>query len=256
MKITINLIFFLLMTLTASSQNTFKTQQLKFERVRNAYEQKWPQLQKDLENAQLSEKFQLYIAAYKEEGTLELWLKSEAQTQFKLFKTYDFCAHSGTLGPKVIEGDGQTPEGFYKLNVFNPVSSYHLSLGVDYPNKVDLARTGKVNKPGSDIYIHGNCVTIGCIPLTDEKIKEVYIIAVEARNGGQQEIPIYIFPFRMTAAKVKKFTTQYPLHTGFWQTLQIGYQFLKREHTILDVKQDDGKYIIFPIPIIHDHGIK
>jgi murein L,D-transpeptidase YafK len=236
----------LLMTLTTNSiaQNTFKQYQLAFDRVKEAYDQKWTSLQTDLTKRGFRPNFQLFITAYKNEGKLELWLKSDGQPKYQLFKTYEFCAHSGTLGPKVVEGDGQTPEGFYYINAFNPLSNFHLSLGLDYPNKVDLARTGNSNKPGYDIYIHGNCVTIGCIPLTDEKIKEVYIIAVEARNAGQKKIPVSIFPFRMNEANMKKYTAQFPLQTTFWETLQQGYQQFEQKKTLPKVKQIKGTYLV------------
>ncbi len=142
MKILMKTVCILMMTIPSLAQNTFKANQLKFERVKNAYDEKWATLQKDLQKAGIVGKFELFIAAYKAEGKLELWLKTDQQSKYRLFKTYDFCAHSGTLGPKIMEGDLQTPEGFYKINVFNPESTYHLSLGVDYPNMVDLARTG------------------------------------------------------------------------------------------------------------------
>ncbi|TKC05511.1 hypothetical protein FA048_17450 [Pedobacter polaris] len=234
----------LLMTIPALAQNSFKASQLKFERVRIAYEQKGETLQKDLQKAGFTSDFQLFIAAYKVEGKLEVWLKGNGQNQFKLFKTYNFCAHSGTLGPKVIEGDGQTPEGFYQINVFNPMSNFHLSLGIDYPNKVDLARTGKGNKTGGDIYIHGNCVTIGCIPLTDEKIKEVYILAVEARNAGQKDIPVSIYPFKMTEANMKKYSNQYPQQVAFWQTLQKGYMAFEKDKNLTKVTHVKGSYFV------------
>ncbi len=231
-------------SIPALAQDGFKKDQLKFERVKNAYEEKGAQLQKDLKKAGFTSTFELFIAAYKSEGKLELWLKGIGNDQFKLFKTYDFCKHSGTIGPKVIEGDGQTPEGFYKINVFNPQSSFHLSLGINYPNKVDLARTGKGNKPGNDIYIHGDCVTVGCIPLTDDKMKEVYLMAVEARNAGQKEIAVYIFPFRLTEVNLKKYGKEYPSQLQFWQILQSGYTYFENYKTLPKISQEGGNYIV------------
>jgi murein L,D-transpeptidase YafK len=230
-------------TIPALGQDVFKKEQLRFERVKNAYAEKGADLQKDLKKAGFTSSFELYIAAYKTEGKLELWLKGVGKNQFELFKTYTFCKHAGTIGPKVIEGDGQTPEGFYNINVFNPQSSYHLSLGIDYPNKVDLARTGKGNKPGNDIYIHGDCVTIGCIPL-DDKIKEVYLIALEARNSGQKQIPVSIFPFKLTDANLKKYSEQFPAQLKFWQTLQMGYAYFDKNKALPKVTQEKGSYVV------------
>ncbi|WP_131535654.1 L,D-transpeptidase family protein [Pedobacter nototheniae] len=215
--------FLLAFTVGAKAQDDFKTQQLKFERVRTAYKEKWEDLNKFLKHDGFGNHFSMAINAYKAEGKVEIWLKNSNEKKYKLFRTYDFCAHSGTLGPKVIEGDGQTPEGFYKVNVFNPMSNFYLSLGVDYPNATDLARTGKDRKPGGDIYIHGNCVTVGCIPLTDEKIKEVYVLAVEARNNGQQDIPVTIMPFKMTKANLDRYIKAYPQQKSFWEGLYNTY---------------------------------
>ncbi|WP_235005403.1 L,D-transpeptidase family protein [Pedobacter nyackensis] len=229
------------MTTSALAQTGFKDQQLKFERVRTAYDQKWETLKKELSLAAAKESFKLYIAAYKSEGKLEIWLQPKAQQKYRLFKTYNFSAHSGTLGPKVIEGDLQTPEGFYHVNAFNPKSNFYLSLGVNYPNSVDLRRSGQ-QKPGGDIYIHGNCVTIGCIPLTDEKIKEVYVLAVEARNAGQQQIPVNIFPFKMTADNLKKYTVQFPQHATFWRNLQQGYVYFEKHKTLPIIHEVQRNY--------------
>jgi murein L,D-transpeptidase YafK len=235
---------FLTMTMPAYAQSDFKHSQLKFERVSNAYAEKGEKLQKELQKAGYTSDFQLFIAAYKAEGKLEIWLKANGQNQFRLFKTYDFCEHSGTLGPKVIEGDLQTPEGFYEINVFNPISLYHLSLGVDYPNAVDKVRTGRDRKPGGDIYIHGDCVTVGCIPLTDDKISEVYVLAVEAKTNGQNNIPVHIFPFKITENNLKKYIAQYPKQANFWRNLQHGYAYFNKYKTLPTITQVKGSYVV------------
>ena len=227
-----------------NAQNNFKATQIKFERVDKAYQEKWDDLKKFLKSEGLGNDFSMVINAYKTEGKLEIWLKNNSDKSYKLFRIYDFCAHSGTLGPKVIEGDGQTPEGFYYVNVFNPMSNFHLSLGVNYPNSVDNFRTGKDRKTGGDIYIHGNCVTVGCIPLTDEKIKEVYVLAVEARNAGQEKIPVNIYPFKMTPENLKKYTVQFPAQASFWKTLQPGYLAFEKNKNLPEIKDVNGKYVV------------
>lgn len=236
------IILFVIMTIPALAQTDIKTQQLKFARVKQAYDEKWVNLRTDLKKAGIAGNFKLYIAAYKHEGKLEIWLKENKKNQYILFKTYNFCAHSGVLGPKVQEGDGQTPEGFYYINAFNPQSTYHLSLGINYPNAIDRIRSGK-NRPGGDIYIHGKCVTIGCIPLTDDKIKEAYVLAVEARNAGQTKIPVHIFPFKMTEENLKKHQTSFPQLSTFWANLQIGYNYFEKNKNIPMVTQVKGKYL-------------
>lgn len=244
MKHFLTLVLLLTMTTTTIlAQSGFKAQQLTFERVRTAYDQKWDMLKKELLKKDFSGAFELYLAAYKNEGKLEVWLKTRTQQKYELFKTYNFCAHSGTLGPKIKEGDLQTPEGFYHISAFNPKSNFYLSLGINYPNDVDRVRS-EGNRPGGDIYIHGSCVTIGCIPLTDEKIKEVYVLAVEARNNGQNNIPVHIFPFRMTNSNMKTHTRQHPLQTKFWESLQPGYVYFEKNRTLPKITQVKGNYRI------------
>ncbi|OLY92375.1 Murein L,D-transpeptidase YafK [Cnuella takakiae] len=137
----------------------------------------------------------LYIRNFKYDGQLEVWVKNDKKEQFKLFKNYRVCALAGSLGPKRMEGDYQVPEGFYYINEFNPRSSYHLSLGLNYPNPSDKVLSD-MYKPGGDIFIHGSCVTVGCIPVNDQQIEELYILAAHARNAGQEFIPVHIFPIR------------------------------------------------------------
>jgi murein L,D-transpeptidase YafK len=142
----------------------------------------------------------VYIRSFKYDSQLEVWVKNDRKEPFKLFKTYRVCALAGTLGPKRMEGDYQVPEGFYYINEFNPKSTYHLSLGLNYPNLSDRVLSDSY-RPGGDIYIHGSCVTVGCIPLTDPMIEEVYIITAYAKAGGQDFIPVHIFPIRYNVKK-------------------------------------------------------
>lgn len=137
----------------------------------------------------------IYIRSFKFDSQLEVWVKNAVKEPFKLFKTYKVCALAGTLGPKRMEGDYQVPEGFYYINEFNPRSTYHLSLGLNYPNASDKILSDSL-RPGGDIYIHGSCVTVGCIPMTDQQIEEIYILSAHARESGQDFIPVHIFPIR------------------------------------------------------------
>ena len=219
-----------------SAQNNFKQQQLNIQRVRTAYTEKWVCLQDELRQKDFKDKFDLYVAAYKSEGKLEIWMKDENQAKYRLFKTYDFSAHSGILGPKTKKGDLQTPEGLYFIDRFNPDSKFYLSLGINYPNPTDLLRSGQ-DDPGSDIFIHGNQVTTGCIPLTDDKIKEVYILAVEAKNSGQSQIPVHIFPFRMTKENMNTKILIFPQHKAFWTTLQPFDESFKKLRNPADLQQ-------------------
>lgn len=142
----------------------------------------------------------VYIRSFKYDAQLEVWVKSDAREQYKLFKTYRVCMQSGTMGPKRFQGDYQVPEGFYYINEFNPNSNYHLSLGLNYPNASDRILSDSL-RPGGDIYIHGSCVSVGCIPLTDDQIEELYIIASYAKANGQDFIPVHVFPVKYNVKK-------------------------------------------------------
>ncbi len=101
----------------------------------------------------------------------------------KVLKVYNVALGGQPVGPKTIEGDGKTPEGVYYISHKNPRSTYHLSVGISYPNDQDRANAAALGKPtGGDIFIHGGPVrretkadwTAGCIAVTDREIEEVY----------------------------------------------------------------------------------
>lgn len=142
----------------------------------------------------------MYIRSFKYDSQLEVWVKNDRKEPFQLFKTYRVCALAGSLGPKRMQGDYQVPEGFYYINEFNPQSNYYLSLGLNYPNASDKILSDSL-QPGGDIYIHGSCVTVGCIPVTDQQIDELYILAAYAKDAGQDYIPVHIFPIRYNNKK-------------------------------------------------------
>lgn len=200
---------------------SFKEKQLQFPRVKEAFDEKEKTIKQYFSKANLPyQGFSLFIRAFKKERIVEAWVKTSGD-KFDLLVTFPFCETSGGLGPKRKEGDLQIPEGIYTLNHFNPQSNFHLSLGVSYPNASDKILSDK-KQPGGAIYIHGNCVTIGCIPITDDKIKELYVLAVEARNNGQQNIPIHIYPSRLDNKGLASLTTDYAgsPHLNFWQNLK------------------------------------
>jgi murein L,D-transpeptidase YafK len=176
---------------------------------------------------------------------LEVWIKEKNKEQFVLLHTYSFCTTSGTLGPKRKQGDLQIPEGVYKINHFNPVSNFYLSLGINYPNESDLILSDK-KKPGNAIYIHGGCATVGCIPITDESIKELYIMAVEAKSAGQPTIPVHIFPSRMDkgiADQLIKEEEADATTSAFWKNLEPIYQDFQSTKKLRSVKVNSkGEY--------------
>jgi len=150
----------------------------------------------------------VYIRSFKYDSQLEVWVKNAREEKYKLFKTYKVCALAGTLGPKRMQGDYQVPEGFYYINEFKPRSEYHLSLGLNYPNASDRILSDS-SQPGGDIYIHGSCVTTGCIPITDAQIEELYILAAHAKDMGEDFIPVHIFPVNFNNARSVDYLNKY-----------------------------------------------
>jgi len=162
----------------------------------------------------------IILIIYKESNKLDLYIKATEQKQYKRLTSYAISARSGTLGPKKMEGDKQTPEGFYYINRFNPNSKYYLSLGINYPNELD----DLLGHTGSDIFIHGGIESQGCLAMTDELIKEIYLYAYFATKAGQANIPVYIFPFEMTNENIEQIHEQIDATTlSFWKNLQEGY---------------------------------
>jgi murein L,D-transpeptidase YafK len=228
--------------------DSFKSQQQKFPRVKIAYEEKEKAI-KDLFSAKGIElnSANIFIRVFKNEAQLEIWAKTIKQESFQLIKVYSICASSGIFGPKRKQGDGQVPEGFYEIDRFNPSSNFYLSLGVSYPNASDRI-LGNKGSLGGDIFIHGNCVTIGCMPLTDDKIKEVYLMATEAKSNGQQKIQVHIFPCRMNDFGIKNLEAIYGSDSkliSFWINIQNGYQFFEEKHILPSVSVlPSGLYFI------------
>lgn len=203
---------------------------------------------------------QVFLRAFKsgegpnDAGVVELWASDKKSGPLTLIKSYPVCAKSGGLGPKRRQGDLQVPEGFYTISKLNPQSTYHLSLRVDYPNASDTLRGHDPAQGGErgvdlggDIMVHGSCVTIGCIPLEDGPIEEVYLV-VDA-VFGRRPVPIHIFPRRLDAAGLAALatSTSAQAHQAFWAELAAGYAAFEDSHVVPAVTvAKDGRYVVAP----------
>jgi murein L,D-transpeptidase YafK len=190
----------------------------------------------------------IYLRSFKYDSQLEVWVKYDKQEKYKLFKTYKVCALAGTLGPKRMQGDYQVPEGFYYINEFNPRSNYYLSLGLNYPNSADRM-LGDSLQPGGDIFIHGKCVTTGCIPIMDNQIEELYILAAMARSQGQDFIPVHIFPVdfknQKSTAYLSKYLKQFPEYIHLAGQLKQAFLYFDRTKKLpLIMTGSRGEYIV------------
>jgi len=231
---------------TSEGVKSFRDQQLQYPRVRVAAREKGAVLRRMCEEKKISYPPRaILFRAFKKEARLELWVLGKTGDSYVLMHTYAICATSGVLGPKRKFGDVQVPEGFYELDWFNPQSNFFLSLHISYPNSADRILGSHAN-PGGDIFLHGNCVTIGCIPITDEGIKEVYWLAVEVHAAGQRHIPIEIFPGELTEDGFKWLARSHPNQPellAFWSNLREGFDLFEKDHRALKVTvAGNGRY--------------
>jgi len=181
----------------------------------------------------------VFMRVFKESRELEVWVEHR-DGKFRLFKTYAIAAFSGSLGPKLAEGDGQAPEGFYHVptKMMHPTSSYHLAFNLGYPNAYDRAH----GRTGSFLMVHGNRVSIGCYAMTDARIEEIYTLADAALRKGQTFFRVHCFPFRMTAERLAKVTKKEAKWGAFWANLKAGYDYFETHGVPPDVTVKGKRY--------------
>lgn len=233
----------------AAAQNSdqhFREGQFSSERVTDAWKKYNDTLKKDFRAANIAwPPTDVYLRAFKSQNELELWARDNGSAEYRKVKTYRVCAISGALGPKRQQGDKQVPEGYYFIEDFNSKSDYYLSLQLNYPNYSDeiLAK----GKPGGDIYIHGGCLTVGCLPMNDNGIAEIYTACLNAKLNGQEYIPVHIYPTRMTRNGINYLISQYQGNSTkqqFWASLKKSFDYFELNHKLQPVVYAaDGTYI-------------
>jgi len=236
--------------IASSNMDKFAVKQNASARVAAARIEKSPIIAKLFKDKNIEYPAEIYLQVFKYESELELWArsKSKSSAKFVLLKIYNISATSGLLGPKRKSGDLQIPEGFYYIDRFNPVSNFHLSLGINYPNESDRI-LGDTENLGGDIFIHGGSATVGCIPIGDDNIKELYIIALDSKIAGQRQIQTHIFPCRMTTDNYEKILRPISRKNAklkkFWDNLKDGFVFFMKNRITFNFEIDNsGKYII------------
>lgn len=139
------------------------------------------------------------LLAFKKERHVQLWAKNENQA-WRYIHTYPLTAYSGRLGPKLKEHDRQIPEGVYRLTTFNPFSSMHLSMMINYPNNFDRLHASKDGRSrlGSSIFLHGKSLSVGCLAVGDKAIDQLFLLA---RRVGLNHVQLIIAPNDLRRAK-------------------------------------------------------
>ena len=203
-----------------------------------------PRLARSLEAVGVPRPKALLLRVFKEERVLEVWAAAAPDGAFVHVGDHAVCASSGGPGPKARTGDGQVPEGLYRVTTLNPWSQFHLSMRLDYPNAADRARNHGVpaNALGGEIFVHGNCVTIGCIPIGDDAIEEVYLAALDTRGRGGQ-VSVLILPARPGGSRWKTLNHDSPVNAELWRSLAVISERLDSSHRLPRVTAgSDGTY--------------
>lgn len=187
----------------------------------------------------------LFLRAFKEEKILEVWGNDSAE--WKLIKKYPICIVPGKLGPKIKQGDKQVPEGWYQIDSINPESDFHLSLRINYPNQADKIRSQNELDPGGDIFIHGDCFSVGCIPIEDAPMEELFWLVLNNLSiHTLQEIPVLILPFDLNDnQKYQKYTSEYSRLKPFWEQLKSIQMYFDEFNQIPNVfVNEHGEYLL------------
>lgn len=180
----------------------------------------------------------IYIRIFKETSELELWMrKGDA---FVLLDTYPVCHWTGTLGPKLKEGDKQSPEGFYSITMRQTrlVGRWRQAFNIGFPNHYDQIN----RRTGSFILVHGGCSSVGCFAMTERVQHEIYGLAMDAMRAGQQRFHVHIFPFRMTDERMA--ATAGSPWTRFWRDLKAGYDSFERTRVPPRIGICDKRYFV------------
>ena len=192
----------------------------------------------ELKAKKMEKESPILMRIFKEEADLEVW-KRDASGRFALLRTYPICRWSGELGPKIMAGDRQAPEGFYTITpgLMNPNSSHYLAINTGFPNAYDRAN----GRTGAFLMIHGGCSSAGCYAMTDEQIAEIYALVREAFFGGQTSFQLQAYPFRMTPLNMARHRNS--PHLAFWKMIKEGYDHFEATHLEPRVGVCEKRYI-------------
>ncbi|PNG27977.1 L,D-transpeptidase family protein [Methylocella silvestris] len=183
----------------------------------------------------------ILMRAFKKESEIEVWKRNHSG-RYVLLKSFPICRWSGKLGPKVAQGDRQSPEGFYSVGPrqMNPNSAYYLSFDTGFPNAYDKAHGAS----GSALMVHGTCSSAGCYAMTDKGVAEIFALAREALRGGQNAFQFQAYPFKMTAQNMARYRAD--SNIGFWRQLKEGFDRFEATGEELGVGVVNGRYVFAP----------
>jgi murein L,D-transpeptidase YafK len=196
----------------------------------------------------------ILLRVYKKELIISLWIRPKNRDQsYKLLKMYRITDDIvSTVGPKSALGDQLTPEGIYQLEFYPSFrwSDFYLAFKVSYPNDADKLRRQfwKIGgKAGGAINLHGCCVSIGCIPIGNPSIEELFML-IRTNQRNNSKVDIHIFPFKFESDEGLRILQTYKetkkRYYDFWQGLQeINQTFVKtKKIPTIKIDQKCGYY--------------
>jgi murein L,D-transpeptidase YafK len=186
----------------------------------------------------LTEGAPVMLRVFKAESELELWMMRDER--YELFATYPICNWSGSLGPKIAEGDKQSPEGVYTLSrrQLHMVGRHPRSLNLGFPNTLDRS----LKRTGSYILIHGGCGTAGCFSMTNPVMSEIFGLVRASLRQGQRFVHVHVFPFRMTESRLAAHAAS--PWAPFWHDLKQVYDSFDRTRLAPRMSVCEGRYMV------------
>jgi murein L,D-transpeptidase YafK len=180
----------------------------------------------------------VFMRIFKRDSELELWMLKDGR--FTLFETYPICYWSGRLGPKLAQGDAQSPEGFYTVSKgqLNPNSQYYRSFDLGFPNAFDRSH----GRTGAHLMVHGDCVSRGCYAMTDAVMGEIWSLVTAALDGPQSSFGVHVFPFRPTDWRLSLYESH--ASAQFWTDLKPAFDTFEATRIPPQVFACRGRYVI------------
>ena len=163
----------------------------------------------------------IVLVGLKKERRLEVYAGND-RNNLKFIRSYSVLGASGSLGPKLREGDRQVPEGVYRIDAMNPNSRYHLSLRVNYPNAFDrrMASIDGRSELGGDIFIHGKAISAGCLAMGDWVAEELFVMVADNTTN---DVRVILSPVDLRASELPRLASGAPAWTrGLYR--QIKYE--------------------------------
>lgn len=198
----------------------------------------WSRLENRLAEKGMAAGSPIMIRIFKIESELEVWMQKDGR--FELLAKYPICHWSGALGPKLTEGDRQSPEGLYSISTrqLHKTGRWRRSLDIGFPNTFDRAH----GRTGSYILVHGGCTSIGCYAMTNPVMEEIYALSEAALRQGQEDIPVHVFPFRMTQQNLAAHAKSE--WSSFWASLRAAYDLFERTRVPPHVGVCNKQYVV------------